>query len=77
LGGYTGKITISGSASCSLPADVLPRLANAVVGRLASAESGRVASAESAPLAGAGSDRLSPAEAGRPPSGVPSPGIPS
>jgi hypothetical protein len=58
LGSYTGKITISGSASCSLPPDVLPRLATAVAGRLAAADTGWPA----------------PADTGWPASGIPSPG---
>lgn len=34
VGNHTGKITVSGPASCDLPPDVLPRLATTVVGRL-------------------------------------------
>jgi len=36
VGDHTGKITVSGAASCALPPDVLPRLATTVAGRLAS-----------------------------------------
>ena len=35
VGNHTGKITVSGAASCVLPPDVLPRLATTVAGRLA------------------------------------------
>jgi hypothetical protein len=35
VGDQTGKITVSGTASCALPPDVLPRLATTVAGRLA------------------------------------------
>jgi hypothetical protein len=34
VGNHTGKITVSGAASCVLPPDVLPRLATIIVGRL-------------------------------------------
>ena len=35
VGNHTGKITVSGAASCALPPDVLPWLATTVAGRLA------------------------------------------
>jgi len=35
VGDHTGKITVSGAASCALPPDVLPRLGTTVAGRLA------------------------------------------
>jgi hypothetical protein len=34
VGNHTGKVTVSGAASCALPPDVLPRLATVIVGRL-------------------------------------------
>jgi hypothetical protein len=34
VGSHTGKITVSGAASCALPPDVLPRLATTVAGAL-------------------------------------------
>ena len=36
VGNHTGKITVSGVASCALPPDVLPRLATTVAGLAAS-----------------------------------------
>jgi hypothetical protein len=40
VGNHTGKITVSGAASCALPPDVLPRLATTVAGRLAASVAG-------------------------------------
>ena len=40
VGNHTGKITVSGVASCALPPDVLPRLATTVAGRLAASMAG-------------------------------------
>jgi len=40
VGNHTGKITVSGAASCVLPPDVLPRLATTVAGRLAASVAG-------------------------------------
>jgi len=80
LGSYTGKITISGSASCSVPPDVLPRLATAVAGRLAAADTSPLAAADTGPLAAADTGRLAAADwpaavdTDWPPSGIPSPG---
>ena len=36
VGNHTGKVTVSGAASCALPPDVLPRLATTVAGLAAS-----------------------------------------
>ena len=41
VGTHTGKITVSGAASCALPPDVLPGLATTVAGRLAASMAGR------------------------------------
>jgi hypothetical protein len=41
VGNHTGKITVSGTASCALPPEVLPRLATTVAGRLTAFVAGR------------------------------------
>jgi hypothetical protein len=64
VGNHTGKITVSGAASCALPPDVLPRLATIIVGRLTGPDDRLTGPA----------DRLT-GPADRQPGGTPSPGI--
>jgi hypothetical protein len=63
VGNHTGKITVSGAASCALP-DVLPRLATIIVGRLTGPADRMTGPA----------DRMT-GPADRQPGGTPSPGI--
>jgi len=46
---HTGKITVSGAASCALPPDVLPRLAITVADRLAASAVGQQADGTPSP----------------------------
>ena len=64
VGNHTGKITVSGAASCALPPDVLPRLATIIVGRLTGPDDRLT-----------GPDDRPPGPADRQPGGTPSPGI--